>query len=133
MVLKPDPGKKGATSESSDYIVKVAASIRAGFGYVPNPQSRDPVDMQMIQNGMSRIHPPGEATKARAILNPRARRQRAGSDHIRPSDHATEGGKFLFDQASSVLTDQTKAELTRSPKWSADTAISDGQGPHIAG
>src|ERR1700728_4376923 len=58
-VLKPQPGKKGS-SDNDDYLVKIEASIRGGFGYVPNPNSRDPVDMQMIMNGLSKIHPPGE-------------------------------------------------------------------------
>ena len=55
-VLKPQPGKKGQ-ADSDDYVVKIAAAIRAGFGYVPSPQSRDPVDMQMIVNGLSKIRP----------------------------------------------------------------------------
>jgi len=110
-VLKPDPGKKGE-SESDDYVVKIAASIRGGFGYVPNPTSRDPVDMQMIINGMSKTHPPGEGKKGKTDNEPKGA---VGTEqevtNIRPSDHATEGGKMLFDRGSFVLTDKMKAEL----------------------
>jgi flagellar motor protein MotB len=110
-VLKPDPGKKGAP-ESDDYVVKIAASIRGGFGYTPNPSSRDPVDIQMIINGMSKTHPPGEGKRGKTDNEPKGA---VGTENevtnIRPSDHATEGGKMLFDHGSAVLSDQMKADL----------------------
>jgi chemotaxis protein MotB len=110
-VLKPNPGKKGSDSEN-DYVVKIAASIRAGFDYVPNPQSRDPVDKQMIINGLSRMHPPGLGKKGKTDTEPKGA---VGTEpdvtNIRPSNHATEGGKMLFDLNSAVLSDETKREL----------------------
>jgi flagellar motor protein MotB len=110
-VLKPQPGKKGQ-ADSDDYVVKIAAAIRAGFGYVPSPQSRDPVDMQMIVNGLSKIHPPGPGKRGKTDNEPKGA---VGTEpevtNIRPSNHATEGGKMLFDRASADLTDQTKADL----------------------
>jgi flagellar motor protein MotB len=110
-VLKPQPGKKG-TSESDDYVVKIAAAIRGGFGYVPNPQSRDPVDMQMIINGLSKIHPPGEGKRGKAESEPKGA---VGTEpevtNIRPANHATEGGKMLFEKGSADLSDETKQDL----------------------
>jgi flagellar motor protein MotB len=110
-VLKPQPGKKG-NSETDDYVVKIAAAIRGGFGYVPNPQSRDPVDMQMIVDGLSKIHPPGEGKKGNTDNEPKGA---VGSEpevtNIRPSNHATEGGKMMFDRGNAVLSDITKSEL----------------------
>ena len=112
-VLKPNPGKKGSDNDSeNDYVVKIAASIRAGFDYVPNPESRDPVDKQMIIDGLSRIHPPGEGKKGNSQTEPKgAVGTESEVTDIRPSDHATEGGKMLFDRGSDVLSDQTKQEL----------------------
>jgi flagellar motor protein MotB len=112
-VLKPNPGKKGSDNDAeNDYVVKIAASIRAGFDYVPNPQSHDPVDKQMIINGLSRIHPPGEGKKGNAQTEPKgAVGTESEVTDIRPSDHATEGGKMLFERNSDVLSDQTKQEL----------------------
>jgi len=112
-VLKPNPGKKGSDNDSeNDYVVKIAASIRAGFDYVPNPQSRDPVDRQMIIDGLSRTHPPGDGKMGKSVIQPKGA---VGTDDdvtsIRPSDHATEGGKMLFDQGSAALSDETKQEL----------------------
>jgi len=93
-------------------VVKIAASIRAGFGYIPSPQSRDPVDVQMIMNGLSKLHPPGEGKRGKTNNEPKGA---VGTEpevtNIRPSNHATEGGKMLFDRASAELTDQTKADL----------------------
>jgi flagellar motor protein MotB len=112
-VLKPNPGKKG-NSETDDYVVKIAAAIRGGFGYVPNPQSRDPVDMQMIINGLSKIHPPGEGKRGKAESEPKGA---VGTEpevtNIRPANHATEGGKMLFDKGSADLSDETKLELAQ--------------------
>jgi flagellar motor protein MotB len=110
-VLKPQPGKNGKEA-SDDYVVKIAAAIRGGFGYVPNPQSRDPVDMQMIINGLSKLHPPGEGKRGKTDNEPQGA---VGTDsevtNIRPSNHATEGGKMLFNRGSAELTDQTKDDL----------------------
>ncbi len=112
-VLKPNPGKKG-NSDTDDYVVKIAAAIRGGFGYVPNPQSRDPVDMQMIINGLSKIHPPGEGKRGKAESEPKGA---VGTEpevtNIRPANHATEGGKMLFDKGSADLSDETKVELAQ--------------------
>jgi flagellar motor protein MotB len=110
-VLKPEPGKKGE-SASDDYVVKIAASIRGGFGYVPDPHSKDPVDIQMIMNGLSKIHPPGEGNRGKSDEEPKGA---VGSEpdvtNIRPSNHATEGGKMLFDRGSAELSDSMKQEL----------------------
>jgi flagellar motor protein MotB len=112
-VLKPDPGKKG-NSETDDYVVKIAAAIRGGFGYVPNPQSRDPVDMQMIINGLSKIHPPGQGKRGKAETEPKgAVGTESEVTNIRPANHATEGGKMLFDKNSADLSDETKTELSQ--------------------
>jgi flagellar motor protein MotB len=112
-VLKPDPGKKGSDNDApNDYVVKIAASIRAGFDYVPNPQSHDPVDQQMIINGLSRTHPPGVGKQGRAEITPKgAVGTESEVTSIRPANHATEGGKMLFERDSAVLSDQTRAEL----------------------
>ncbi|MDP9173419.1 MAG: OmpA family protein [Planctomycetota bacterium] len=111
-VLKPNPGKKGSSESADDYLVKVEASIRAGFGYTPDPQSKNPVDMQMIINGMSKVKLDGPGNGGRSPRDPKGPQ---GSDpdvtNIRPSHQATEGGKMLFERGSDVLTDEIKREL----------------------
>jgi chemotaxis protein MotB len=110
-VLKPNPGKQNDAQANEDWI-KVAAAIREAFGYVPNPNSKDPVDIQMIINGMSKIklNGPGDGGKT-----PRTPEGPDGSDRevttIRPANQATEGGKMLFDRGSATLSDTTKEQL----------------------
>lgn len=63
-VLKPQPGKKGESEAADDYVVKIAASIRGGFGYVPSPTSRGPGGHtddheRDVQNPSARRRPPG--------------------------------------------------------------------------
>ncbi|MGD1276386.1 MAG: OmpA family protein [Tepidisphaeraceae bacterium] len=110
-VLKPAPGKKGEGTANEDWV-RVAAAIREAFGYIPNPNSRDPVDVQMILNGLSKSRMNGPGNGGKILLQPKGAE---GSDpevtSIRPSNQATEGGKMLFDRGSFALTDQTKQEL----------------------
>jgi|HubBroStandDraft_1064217.scaffolds.fasta_scaffold125777_2 flagellar motor protein MotB len=109
-VIKPPPGKKGDSEQNEDWV-KVAAAIREAFGYIPNPNSKDPVDMQMIINGLSKIKMDGPGS-GKVLEEPRGPE---GTDpevtSIRPSRQATEGGKMLFERGSAILTDKTKEEL----------------------
>jgi flagellar motor protein MotB len=109
-VLKPEPGKK---SEGSDqYVVNMAAAIREAFGYEPNPSSKDPVDMQMIINGLSKVKKDGPGNGGKVNQDPKGP---DGSDpnvtSIRPAKQATEGGKMGFAPGSADLTDDCKAQL----------------------
>src|SRR5438046_242812 len=54
-VLKPSPGKEGASSQ--ELPVEVLAGIREAFGYVPDPDSKNPVDMAMVKK-VGRMRPP---------------------------------------------------------------------------
>src|SRR3984957_18875375 len=60
-VLKPNATpalKAGEAAASDNEMIKVEASIRDAFGYVPNPASLDPVDMQMILEKMQKLSIP---------------------------------------------------------------------------
>src|SRR5579863_1857471 len=63
-VLKPAPNPKSSPADEKDWV-KVAAAIREAFGYIPNPSSKDPIDMQMIINGLSKVklNGPGDGGK----------------------------------------------------------------------
>jgi outer membrane protein OmpA-like peptidoglycan-associated protein len=115
-VLKPNPTNPGSNSAAAatkdDYIVKIEASIRAGFGYQPDPESHDPVDQQMIINGASKTKPPGQGKTGHTENTPAGS---VGSEpevtNIRPSRHATQGGKMLFDKGASILSSDMKEQL----------------------
>src|SRR3954466_9624072 len=55
-VLKPNPGKEGAAS-AQQLPTEVLAGIREAFGYVPDPDSKNPVDMAMLKK-VGRMRPP---------------------------------------------------------------------------
>ena len=110
-VLKPPAGKK-STGDGEQYLIKIEASIREAFGYEPNPHSKDPVDMQMIINRISRTKLNGPGIGGKTSMEPEGAQgsQREVTD-IRPAKQATEGGKLLFARGSAVLTEQTTREL----------------------
>src|SRR5271155_3807204 len=53
-VLKPPAGKAAASEDNQDWI-KVEAAIRQSFGYVPDPQSKDPVDVEMLLHKLKKV------------------------------------------------------------------------------
>src|ERR1700748_97732 len=61
-VLKPNPnsntGKAGATVDP-----KVAAAIREAFGYIPDPQSNDPIDIEGLLRKLDSIRKNGPGEK----------------------------------------------------------------------
>src|SRR5271155_3051586 len=48
-VLKPNPTKNQDQKAADEKWLKMVGEIRGAFGYVPDPSSKDPVDMQMMQ------------------------------------------------------------------------------------
>src|SRR3954451_24347762 len=67
-VLKPAPDKK---IESNEDWVKVAAAIREAFKYLPDPDSKDPVDIEILKQKLAQLAPQkgpglgGETTQKR--------------------------------------------------------------------
>jgi flagellar motor protein MotB len=110
-VLKPAPSPHNDPTANDDWV-KVAAAIREAFDYIPDPQSKDPVDIEMLLQKLQKmkINGPGQGGKT---LVPKA--GATGTDpevtNIRQSLHATEGGKLLFSPGSAALTDGVKKAL----------------------
>ena len=123
-VLKPNPGKQSA--QQTDDWNKVVGQIREAFGYVPNPNSKDPIDLQLIINGMSRVKLNGPGNGGKRPSDPKGPQ---GSDpevtNIRNAPQVTEGGKMLFDRGDAPLRRryQNRAWI-RWPMSSAGIGIS---------
>ena len=103
-VLKPNPNPKGGQSDT-DKEVKVFAAIRDAFGYVPNPTSKDPVDMKMIMDKLESMKiPAGPGDGAQTTIRPQGA---VGTDPdvttIRVGKQSVVGGRMLFDRGSSRL------------------------------
>src|ERR1041385_4890024 len=69
-VLKPNPGKEGGAKQ--ELPVEVVAAIRGAFGYLPNPQSKDPVDMHMLLEKLGQVKLPQGPGQGGKTLAPRA-------------------------------------------------------------
>src|SRR5436190_13772007 len=105
-VLKPGPKNEGTLD--GDWI-KVVAAIRDAFGYVPDPRSSDPVDVQMLLKKLESI----DATKGAGDggKKPLPRRSPVGIDDesqsIRPGKQSVVGGKLLFPRGDAKLSNET--------------------------
>src|SRR5947209_3674036 len=100
-VLKPAPGKKSDAKVDDEWI-KVVAAIREAFDYIPDPQSKDPVDMELLAQKLARMKMNGPGDGGKTQL---PRKGPEGTDpevtNIRPGKQATEGGKLLFDKGDA--------------------------------
>jgi len=110
-VLKPGP-KEAMTVLDGDWIKQVAA-IRDAFGYVPDPQSKDPVDIHLLMKKLESLDPmkgPGDGGKSSI-----PRKTPTGVDDeaqtIRPGRQSAVGGKLLFAPGQAKLTPETTGLL----------------------
>jgi flagellar motor protein MotB len=110
-VLKPAPGKADTPEANADWI-KLAAKIREAFDYLPDPQSTDPVDQEMLLQKLQQMKPlkgPGDGGKTKV------ERKGAQGDQpevvtVRKGSQAIVGGRVLFEIGNATLTpDAAKA------------------------
>lgn len=113
-VLKPAPSKDqpNAGSPNDDWIA-VAAAVREAFGYMPDPHSKDPVDLHMLLKRMHTVNPvKGPTPGSRAHIEEHGAR---GTDpevqSIREGKRAVIGGRMLFDRGSAEITADTRNSL----------------------
>jgi outer membrane protein OmpA-like peptidoglycan-associated protein len=108
-VLKPSPPNKPAGSLSEDEI-KVIAAIKEAFGYVPNANSNDPIDMHMLMKKVEHMKGPGDGGKTQL-----EKKGPEGTDPevttIRKGKQASIGGHLLFDAGRAELTRETTAQI----------------------
>jgi outer membrane protein OmpA-like peptidoglycan-associated protein len=112
-VLKPPAGKQGAGDSAAEaHWVEVEAAVRGAFGHVPDPQSKDPVDIEMIYHNLERLqlNGPGDGGK----INHSDKLPEGHDDQvtsIRVGKYATEGGRLTFEQGSADLNADAKSAL----------------------
>src|SRR6185312_8890758 len=100
--------------KANDDWIAVAASVREAFGYLPDPHSKDPVDIHMIK--MHTINPargPKEGSKNRVDQH-----SPDGTDpevtNIRDGKTAVVGSRMLFDRGTATLSASTRAALDQT-------------------
>ena len=112
-VLKPPAGKQGAgEAAAASHWIEVEAAIRGAFGHVPDPQSKDPVDIEMLYHKLQRINlnNPGDGGKQ----NRMEKLPEGQSDDvttIRVGKYATEGTKLTFPVGDATLSADAKDAL----------------------
>ncbi|MEM8874979.1 MAG: OmpA family protein [Planctomycetota bacterium] len=108
-VLKPDgaggASGAGAVEAEEERQVEVIASIREKFGYVPDSDSHDPIDLFLLKKEMERQarNGPGERGNTK-----RAPDGAEGTEHevttIRPGQHYTKGGAVGFAAGEHIVS-----------------------------
>src|SRR5439155_7340929 len=103
-VLKPGEQPKPGSS-AADKQNAVVGAIREGFGYVPDPNSTDPIDIMLLDKLEHRLKMNGPGEKGRS------RSQTDGAEGtdlsvttIRAGRQSTVGGRILFDKGDAKLT-----------------------------
>jgi outer membrane protein OmpA-like peptidoglycan-associated protein len=110
-VLKPGtdskPGEPG-----SEELTKMVAAIREAFGHIPEPTSKDPVDIYMLFQQMQRLKQNGPGEKGKMTT---AAEGAAGTDpevlSIRAGRQASVGGRVLFERGQVELARQSRQDL----------------------
>jgi outer membrane protein OmpA-like peptidoglycan-associated protein len=115
-VLKPSGAPAGSsdtasTAETKQYV-ELAASIRDAFGYVPDPNSKDPVDILMIQRlqGKSLPRGPGEGGKTQQDAQGIEGRDPEVTK-LRPGQISGIGTGLLFDAGSIEPSNRVREQI----------------------
>ncbi|MDB5171948.1 MAG: motB [Phycisphaerales bacterium] len=110
-VLKPPAGKDAKDQEAVEAQKKwdeTVGQIRKSFGYMPDPNSTDPVDVQMLKDKTPRGMRKGAETEE-------PRDGAVGTDHatttIRPGKQSAIGGRLGFDPGNATLLPETTRAL----------------------
>ncbi|MEM6312500.1 MAG: OmpA family protein [Planctomycetota bacterium] len=116
-VLKPDgaggAAGAGATEAEEQRQLEVIASIRQKFGYVPDSDSHDPVDLFMLKKELERQARNGPGEKGNTKLKQDgAEGTEPEVTTIRPGQHYTKGGAVRFEPDSAEL-DADAVQLVR--------------------
>lgn len=110
-VLKPGPDPKQRVMADEE-LLRTVGAIREAFGYIPDPMSEDPVDVQLLLKKIEsmKMNGPGEKGKTRVEAN-----GAEGTDpevtSIRPGRQSTVGGRVIFDPADVRLSGDMRRAL----------------------
>ncbi len=108
-VLKPGP-KDTPKQSLSDAEMQAIAAIREAFGYVPQANSNDPIDMHMLMKKIDHMKGSGDGGKTQL-----EKKAPDGTDpevtSIRRGKQASVGGKLLFESGRAELTGEITGQL----------------------
>jgi chemotaxis protein MotB len=110
-VLKPPAGKPG--EEQQALPVEVLAAIREAFGHIPDPDSKDPVDVHILLKKLEQLKPlkgEGQGGKTRIEVKG-AEGENPEVEMIRPSKQVGTGTKVIFEPGEAKLTPESTRSL----------------------
>jgi flagellar motor protein MotB len=115
-VTKPGGGKQ--STEVDERWLEVVAKIREAFDYLPDPTSKDPVDMYMLMKKLEEMDPlKGHGAGGETKRKPRGA---IGTDPevvtIRPGKHSIVGTRVAFDADRADLNDEGRRALDQIAK-----------------
>lgn len=108
-VLKPSP-KPNQGAEANEEFNKVAAAIREAFGYIPDPESTDPIDIQMLLRKLERIKGPGERGRTR-VESKGAEGTDPEVTTIRIGKQSSVGSRLVFEPGQVTIDPLARSAL----------------------
>jgi outer membrane protein OmpA-like peptidoglycan-associated protein len=114
--LKPGGASAAAAaadspSQQDKELIEVIGAIRTAFGYVPDPQSNDPIDVELLMKKLDPVRR-GQGEKGKTE---REIKGAEGTDpevtSIRIGKQAIVGGRLMFDRGAVALSRETVKSL----------------------
>jgi outer membrane protein OmpA-like peptidoglycan-associated protein len=116
-VLKPDGAKKNG-QEMDPELVRVIAKIREAFDYLPDPQSKDPVDIYLLEQKLMQLKPhkgPGDGGDSK-LERKGAVGDQPEVQSVRPGKDSIVGSRVLFEPGSADLSPEATRVLDEIAK-----------------
>ncbi len=113
-VLKPSPSKSTDDKAVDDHWLLVVSKIREAFGRMPDPESKDPVDIEALMKKLELVKPPIKGPgKGGETTEPKQGSE--GTDplvmNVRPGTHVSVGGRLAFAKGDAALSVETTRVL----------------------
>ena len=116
-VLKPGGGGEGSDATAAAEAQRQTAfiaTVREEFGYVPEADSNDPIDLYLLRREMERQARNGPGARGNTKLKPDgAEGPEPEVTTIRPGQHYTQGGSLTFAPGATALSDDHRRDLAQ--------------------
>jgi len=114
-VLKPSPSPP--KPEITEEMMKVLIAVREAFGYVPDPTSKDPVDVQMLLRKLQENPIKGSGDGGRTKQpTPSPEGTSPETTTIRAGKQVVVGGHMIFEKGQATMPDPTRQVVDQVAK-----------------
>ena len=112
-VLKPPAGDPKKPEENQALPLEILAAIREAFGHLPDPNSKDPVDVFMLMKKLEKLKPmkgPGDGAQSK-LEQKGAEGAHPEVEVVRPSPEVGTGARVRFVAGDAALSPESKKTL----------------------